>query len=80
MASGFLFSGGRVNSKKIDINQLFFYAGLAMLFIGLVIKFSLGTGLIVVGGIIAGASYLIAWKMAHLNVTNDKPAEKQDAA
>lgn len=69
-----------MNSKKLDLNQIFFYAGLIMLFIGLVLQFSLGIGLIVVGGIVAVTSYLIAWKMAHMNVTSVKPAEKQDAA
>lgn len=69
-----------MNSKKLDLNQIFFYVGLILLFIGLVIQFSLGIGLIVVGGIIAGTSYLIAWKMAHMNAPAVKPAEKQDAA
>jgi membrane protein implicated in regulation of membrane protease activity len=71
-----LFSGGSLK-PKIDLNQLFFYGGLTALFIGLVLQYSIGVALIVVGAIVSVCSYWMAWKMATSQVTDP---EKSDAA
>ena len=51
--------------KKLDANDLIYYAGLAMLFAGLAFTVSVGTALIVVGAVLAGValtnSYALVW-------------------
>jgi uncharacterized membrane protein len=51
--------------KKIDAQDLVYYAGLVMLFIGLAFGVSVETALIVVGAILAGValinSYVRIW-------------------
>lgn len=41
-------------NKKIDLEDLVYYAGLVMLFIGLALSVSIGTALTVVGSVLAG--------------------------
>jgi len=63
---------------KIDPNQLFFYGGLVALFVGLALQYSIGIALIVVGTLVAGGAYFMAWKMA--NAAPIEGAEKNNAA
>jgi hypothetical protein len=51
--------------KNFDANDIIFYLGLALLFAGLALTVSVGTGLVVVGSILAGValtnSYVRIW-------------------
>ena len=42
--------------KNTDANDIIFYLGLVMIFVGLALVVSVGTGLIVVGAVLAGVS------------------------
>lgn len=42
--------------KNFDVNDIVFYVGLAMLFAGLALSVSVGTGLIVVGAVLGGVA------------------------
>ena len=51
--------------EKFDLNDIIYYLGLVMLFIGLALSVSIGTALSVVGAILAGValanSYVRVW-------------------
>lgn len=48
---------------KFDLNDLFYYAGLLMLFIGLALTVSIGTALIVVGSVLAGVALINSYAL-----------------
>lgn len=48
---------------KFDLNDLFYYAGLTMLFIGLALTVSIGTALIVVGSVLAGVALINSYAL-----------------
>jgi len=53
-------------SKKIDLNDVIYYAGLAMLFAGLALTVSIGVALIVVGSVLAGVSLANSYVIIYL--------------